>query len=159
MKRLATIPLLALLAVPGPVTALDRAGDGAVIAGGLPFPPSLDAIQANVFTPGCALSFCHGEARLAELDLREGASWGNLVNVPSLQVPTALRVEPFAPDASYLICKLESCPGMLGGQMPPFPAPLDPGVIAVIRQWVAEGAHATVAVEGASWGQVKSLYR
>ena len=105
-------------------------------------------------------SFCHGEGVAANLDLREGNSYAQLVNVPSAEVPTAFRVEPFNPDDSYLICKLEACPWMIGGQMPLIGGPLDQSVIDVIREWIDKGASETpIAVDEFSWGRVKSLYR
>lgn len=123
--------------------------------------PTLDSIQANVFTPGCALSFCHGEAMTAGMDLRAGNSYASIVNVPSAEFPVWDRIEPFFPDQSYLVCKLEACPSMIGQQMPLIGGPLDPSVIDVIRQWVEMGAPETgaVAVEASTWGQVKAGYR
>jgi hypothetical protein len=123
--------------------------------------PTLASIQANVFTPGCALSFCHGEAMTAGMDLREGNSYASIVNVPSAEFPVWDRIEPFFPDQSYLICKLEACPSMVGQQMPLIGGPLGQGVIDVIRQWVEMGAPETdaISVDATSWGQVKAGYR
>jgi hypothetical protein len=142
--------------------AATRAYDGSVIAfsAGPPFEPTLQAIQKNVFTPSCALSFCHGDAMMADLDLREGSSFGELVNVPSVEDPSRFRVEPFNPDDSYLICKLEACSTMIGQQMPLIGGPLDQPVIDVIRQWITDGAaDEPISVESQSWGRVKALYR
>ena len=88
----------------------------------------------------------------ANLFLVPGASYSNLVNVPSVEVPSLDRVEPFNPDASYLICKLEDCPAMIGQRMPLIGGPLSPAVIGVIRQWILLGApeHGPVSVEPAS---------
>jgi hypothetical protein len=169
MKPVATslFVLAALLLVALPGAATDRALhhlDGIPSrngGGGGPFEPTFEAIQANVFTPTCALSFCHGEAQSANLDLREGVAYANLVGVPSLEVPSANRIEPFDPDASYLICKLENCSWIVGSQMPIIPGPLEQTVIDVIREWVLLGAPETsgVAVESFSWGRVKASYR
>ncbi|MBZ0270381.1 hypothetical protein K8I85_19685 [bacterium] len=123
--------------------------------------PTLDSIQANVFTPGCALSFCHGEAMSAGLDLRAGNSYASIVDVPSAEFPVWDRIEPFFPDQSYLICKLEACPSMIGQQMPLIGGPIEQPVIDVIREWVEMGAPETgaVSVDAATWGQVKASYR
>lgn len=161
MKRFATtllvivFPLSALAADP-----VARAWDGtAISAAGGPFPPTLDAIQAQVFTPSCAQGFCHGEALSANLDLRAGASYSNLVNVPSVEIE-GFRVVPFDADNSYIICKLENCPIIVGSQMPLIGGPLDQTVIDVIREWIDLGAPETpVSVESTSWSQVKALYR
>lgn len=154
-----------MLALPGIGSAADvsnRDWSGSAIAArGLPFEPTLPEIQANVFTPSCALSFCHGASLQMNLDLREGASYANLVNVPSLESPEHMRVLPFDPNSSYIICKLENCPWIVGNQMPLIGGPLDPSYIAVIRQWITLGAleFPSVSVDGTSWGRVKSLYR
>lgn len=123
--------------------------------------PTFDSIQANLFTPSCALSSCHGQAMQATLDLRAGNSYANLVNFPSAEFPVWDRIEPYDPDQSYLICKLEACPSILGQQMPLIGGPLDQSVIDVIRQWVLDGAaeDGGVAVDPTSWGQVKANYR
>jgi hypothetical protein len=163
MKLFATT-LVALFLVPVSGLAVEpvsRAWDGAAIssAGGLPFPPTLEEIQIHVFSPSCAMSFCHGEGMAANLDLRAGASFSSLVNVPSVETP-ALRVEPYDPDGSYLICKLESCSWIVGSQMPLIGDPLDQSVIDVIREWIAKGATETpVSVSASTWGSVKALYR
>ncbi len=154
--------LVALLLVPATGFASDRAWNGAAIAGdGGPFPATLEAIQANVFTPSCALSFCHGDAMQAGMDLRDGHSYDSIVDVPSVELAGWDRIEPFDPDHSYLICKLEACPSIVGQQMPLIGGPLDPAVIAVIRQWVLLGApeFPQIAVEPMSWGRTKADYR
>ena len=123
--------------------------------------PTLDDIQINVFTPSCALSFCHGAALSGNLDLRDGAAYSNIVGVPSAEFPIWNRITPFNPDESFLICKLEACPSMVGQQMPLIGGPLPQEVIDVIRAWVNRGAPETegVAVEPETWGRVKSQYR
>lgn len=162
MHRAATrvLAVIALL-VPGTGLAAQSTYDGAAIAGGGPFPSTFEAIQANVFTPSCALSFCHGAAMSANMDLREGAAYASIVNVASVEFPDWDRIEPFNPDASYMICKLEACPNLIGQQMPLIGGPLDQSVIDVIRAWVLSGApeFSGIAVEPTSWGRTKSAYR
>jgi hypothetical protein len=72
-----------------------------------------------------------------------------------------MRVLPYDPDASYLICKLENCPWIIGSQMPLIGGPLDPAVIDVIREWITLGAleFPSISVGETSWGSVKALYR
>lgn len=155
MKPVATIAVILGVCVLGAAPSSAQTPIAGV------FPPTLPDIQVNVFTPSCALSFCHGAAMQAGMDLRAGAAYANIVNVPSLEVPGKDRIEPFAPDESYLICKLENCPWIVGQQMPLIGGPLDQSVINVIRQWVLLGAPETpiVSVEGTSWGRVKATYR
>jgi hypothetical protein len=103
--------------------------------------PTLASIQRNVFTPVC--TSCHaGASAPLGLRLEEGASYALLVNAPSAEVPTVLRVAPGDPAASYLVQKIEGT-AAVGGRMPLNGPPLSADVIAVIRQWIAEGAPAS----------------
>jgi hypothetical protein len=106
-------------------------------------PPSsatLSAIQANVFTPNCATAGCHsGAAPQQGMNLAAGNAFANLVNVQSMEVPSLLRVNPGDPDNSYLVQKLEGT-AAVGERMPFGGGPLDPALIADIRQWITDGA-------------------
>ncbi len=96
------------------------------------------SIQANVLTPLCTT--CHsGAAAPLGLRLNEGVSYALLVNAPSTEVPSLLRVDPGNPDNSYLIQKLEGT-AAVGARMPLGGSPLPPETIAVVRQWILEGA-------------------
>ena len=104
--------------------------------------PTLDEIQASVFTPVC--SSCHtgpmSDTLPGGMDLTNAdASFANLVGVPSVQVPELSRVEAGDPDNSYLIHKLEGTASE-GAQMPFGGTPLDQAVIDDIRQWITDGA-------------------
>ncbi len=97
-------------------------------------------IQANVFTPICTA--CHtGAGAPLGLRLDEGVSYALLVNAPSSEVSSLLRVKPGDPDSSYLVQKLEGT-AQVGGRMPLGGAPLPQETIAAIRQWILEGAQA-----------------
>lgn len=154
---------LGLLGASHSAMAADRTTwDGAAISGGgLPFEPTFAEIQANIFTPSCALSFCHGAAMQMGMDLREGAAYQSIVGVPSFEVPDKFRIAPFLPDESYMICKLENCSWVVGSQMPLIGGPLPSEVIAVMRAWVQAGAleFSPISVENQSWGRVKALYK
>ncbi len=96
------------------------------------------SIQANVLTPICTT--CHsGAAAPLGLRLDEGVSYALLVNAPSTEVPSLLRVDPGNPDNSYLLQKLEGT-AAVGARMPLGGSPLPPDTIAVVRQWILEGA-------------------
>ncbi len=158
------VAAMVALVLPADVSAADSheaplRGEALPVAGIME--PTLPSIQTNVFNPACAMSFCHGAAANANLDLREGASYANLVNVPSVEFPVWDRVTPLVPDESYLICKMEACPEMIGQQMPIIGGPLDQTIIDVIRQWIEDGApeQGGVAVEPTSWGRIKAVYR
>ena len=101
--------------------------------------PTLDSIQATVFTPTCASSTCHDAVAPASgLDLSSAdASFNNLVNITSVEQPTIIRVVPGDPANSYLIDKID---GSTNPRMPLGGAALDAAVIANISQWITDGA-------------------
>lgn len=100
--------------------------------------PTFQSIQDRVFTPVC--TGCHaGAAAPLGLRLDEGASYALLVNAGSVEVPSLRRVQPGNPNASYLIQKLEGT-AAVGGRMPLNGPPLPASTIAVIRQWITDGA-------------------
>jgi hypothetical protein len=107
-------------------------------SGGGPLEPTFDSIQANIFTPIC--SVCHaGGSAPQGLRLDAANSYAMLVNTPSVEVPSLLRVKPGDPDNSYMIQKIEGH-AAVGARMP-FGGPyLDDATIATIRQWVTDGA-------------------
>jgi hypothetical protein len=117
--------------------------NGQPIMPGNAAPPPLTAdyqsIQDNVFTPICVR--CHSGAAAPEgLQLDAAHAYDLLVGVPSSEQPQLLRVDPGAPDRSYLVLKLEGAPGILGAQMPFGETPLPQATIDVIRQWISDGA-------------------
>jgi hypothetical protein len=121
-------------------------GDGGGGGGGgdPPIVATLESIQDNVFTPICIT--CHaGAAAPQGLRLEEGMSHAMLVNVPSVEVPALLRVDPGNPDDSYLIQKIEGT-AAVGGRMPLGGPALPQATIDAIRQWITDGATATAAV-------------
>jgi hypothetical protein len=105
---------------------------------------TLAEIQSDVFSPRCAV--CHtgtGNELPFSMNLSNAeASFEALVNVPSEQVSTLLRVHPGNPDDSYLIHKLEGTQDV-GDRMPQGGPFLDQSVIEDIRGWIADGARAS----------------
>jgi len=100
--------------------------------------PTLASIQDNVFTPICI--GCHSGANAPQgLQLTAGNSAANLINMPAPRDATQIRVIPGNPDGSLLIQKLKGTQ-TLGAQMPLGQPPLDPSTIAVISQWITNGA-------------------
>jgi hypothetical protein len=100
--------------------------------------PTFQSIQDRVFTPVC--TGCHaGAAAPLGLRLDEGSSYALLVNASSVEVPSLQRVQPGNPDSSYLIQKLEGT-AAVGSRMPLNAPPLPASTIAVIRQWITNGA-------------------
>ena len=97
-------------------------------------------VQKEVFDIDCALSGCHtGSASPLGLNLAEGKSYADLVNKGSNQIDSLLLVEPFNPDASYLVQKIEGGSGG-GDQMPLNRPPLSTEQMALVRAWINEGA-------------------
>jgi hypothetical protein len=101
--------------------------------------PTMDQIQATVFTPTC--SGCHNAGNPAGgLDLSTAdTSHLQLFNMMSSAQAGAIRVVPFDADGSYLIQKLDGAAGIAGGRMPPGTALPQP-TIDMIRQWITNGA-------------------
>jgi hypothetical protein len=99
-------------------------------------------VQENIFNRSCALSGCHaGPGAQQGLNLSEGSARANLVNVPSNEVPSILRVSPGNPDDSYLVMKIEGASGIQGQRMPLNQTPLTSEEIALLRDWIEAGAN------------------
>ena len=129
-----------LAACAGNGAGLDSNGQPLVPGGpgSGPLTANIDSIQAHVFTPICTV--CHAGANAPHgLRLDAADSYNLLVGVASVEVPSLLRVKPGDPDNSYIIQKLEGH-AAVGARMP-FGGPyLSTDVIAVIRQWITDGA-------------------
>ena len=99
---------------------------------------TLSSIQSVVFNDSCIGH--HGDhATDADLDLRDGQSFSNLVNRQSIYVALDL-VEPNDAENSYLIHKLDGRAGIVGDRMPPAGPFLSQADIDVIKQWINAGA-------------------
>lgn len=131
------------LVVTALVLASCDGGDGTGFPTALPpasFGANFSEIQANVFTPTCAVPGCHLAAGAPQgLRLDEANSFALLVGVPSGEVPAVLRVAAGDPNNSYLVQKLEGT-AAAGQQMPLNRTPLDQVTIDAIRQWITDGA-------------------
>lgn len=107
----------------------------------VPSAPTLADVQDQIFSQSCALSGCHlGEDAPFGLDLSQGEAYANTVGVASREVPELLRIEPGAPDASYLVKKVQGDPDIVGQQMPLGGTPLSAAQIDLLREWIADGA-------------------
>jgi hypothetical protein len=106
---------------------------------------TLDALQASVLAPSCAVSGCHsgpsGDNLPGGMDLSSAdASFSNLVGVASRQQPALSRVAAGDPDNSYLVQKIEGTAAS-GSRMPLGGGALDQAVIDDIRLWITNGAN------------------
>ncbi|MGI9326793.1 MAG: CHRD domain-containing protein [Pseudomonadales bacterium] len=101
---------------------------------------TLSQIQAQVFTPSCAVSGCHSGASPPQgLNLSDGQAFSNLVNVASGEVPTLNLVTPNDADNSYLVQKVEGS-AAVGSRMPLGQPALSNALIQDIRDWINDGA-------------------
>ena len=148
-----------------PCAALDRNGDGVGIVGEMiaavnallngcpatPTPtetpaPTLDRIQATIFSPRCAIATCHDRAVasgglvLVDADTSYGALVGAAPTVDAARLAGMLRVDAGHPDNSFLLTKLTGPPAGQGGRMPLTGDPLSDADVALIRAWITTGA-------------------
>ncbi len=102
---------------------------------------SLAQLQQNIFGAICIR--CHvGSTAPHGLRLdSEDNSYAFLVNHPSEEIPTLMRVNPGHPDDSYIVQKLEGSSTIVGSQMPlDGPPYLNEEQINMVRDWIANGA-------------------
>lgn len=112
----------------------DDTGDATTFTG-----TTLQEVQDQVFTPSCALSYCHAADAVGRPRLVEGLAWGDLVGQPSSQLPGPILVVPGEPTNSYLVMKLNGVPGIYGARMP-FGGDLHPTLITLVEKWISDGA-------------------
>lgn len=100
-----------------------------------PAPADFEKDIQPIFTANCALAGCHSGTRAtADLRLDAGFAYASLLNPPS---PISPRVVPKDPDKSLLVQRIE---GTFPPRMPQGGNPLPQAQIALIRQWISEGA-------------------
>lgn len=106
--------------------------------------PTLDQIQAVIFTPNCATAGCHNNTtQAAGLSLADAdTSFLELVGQFSNQngQSAVQLVAANDPDNSYLIRKMENAAGITGAQMPIGLAAIPQADIDQIRLWITNGA-------------------
>ena len=83
-------------------------------------------------------SGCHSE-NAANFKLSLDPDGGDVIDVPSTEMPGLVRVKPFATDQSYLFWKVSADPRIDGGAMP-LNAAFDPRIPALIGAWIDAGA-------------------
>jgi hypothetical protein len=96
-------------------------------------------IQVAIFNGSCALSGCHNTTASAGLNLTQGNSYNNLVNIDSTQDPTKKLVLPSDATNSYLVIKIEGRQ-TVGERMPLNRSPLSSTEIQNIKNWINNGA-------------------
>jgi uncharacterized protein (TIGR03118 family) len=107
---------------------------------------TLTQLQTQIFTPIC--SVCHtgvGSSLPGVQNLTAGHTYAAIVNVPSIEQPTLLKIKPGDPTHSYLVQKIQGAPGITGSRMPlgcgtaSNPC-LDQATIDLVVAWVSQGA-------------------
>jgi hypothetical protein len=105
--------------------------------------PTLTNVQAEVFTPSCAFSSCHGGGGggASDLDLSDGAAHAEIVGVEAVDAPGEILVVAGDSAGSYLVKKCAAEAGIIGEPMPDGDADgLDAERLALLKAWVDAGA-------------------
>ena len=71
--------------------------------------------------------------------LAQGFAYQNTVGVPSVEIPSLLRIAPGDPSNSYLYRKITGA-GISGDRMPQNGPPLNAAQIKLVRDWIRRGA-------------------
>ena len=112
------------------------------LGGGDPIDPNatFTRVQNEIFTPTCANIGCHNPiGQQSQMVLTAGQAYGNIVNVPSVEMPQLRRILPGDPASSYLYRKITGA-GITGDRMPQSLPPLSDAQIRLVRDWIRRGA-------------------
>jgi hypothetical protein len=110
-----------------------------------PMMATFDSIQANIFTPIC--SGCHGGANPAEnLNLDATHSYNDLINVPSTEEPSIVRVKPGDPSQSYLVLHIQKEGDGASATD-----------LSFIEQWITDGAPPSTATSMADKFEIAAV--
>jgi hypothetical protein len=108
--------------------------------------PTLTNLKRDIFSVSCAFSSCHGEeSAAANLNLTGDNLRQRLVD-HQMVTPTQMPlVDPGNPDGSWLYevvskCEPESDAGPVSHMPRNSPTLLDPELVAMVREWIAQGA-------------------
>lgn len=97
-------------------------------------------VKDEIFTPTCAQLGCHDTIGHQENQiLTASRAYANTVNVPSVQMPSLVKVAPGNVTGSYLYRKITGS-GITGDRMPQGLPPLTDSQIKLIRDWIRRGA-------------------
>ncbi|MFI5182208.1 MAG: hypothetical protein ACHQPI_12535 [Thermoanaerobaculia bacterium] len=97
-------------------------------------------VQAEIFTPSCALSGCHaGPSPQQGMDLSAGRSYGQIVGVKAVE-STRPRIAPGDPASSYLVSKVAGDATITGSRMPLGGPYLSDTTQKLLADWVRRGA-------------------
>lgn len=112
----------------------------------MPPPETSRKVVEKLLVGNCA--GCHPPNQ--GLDLTAGHVYANLVNVPSREDPSLMRVKPGDPAASYLYLKVTTTRPPRGARMPLGGPPLSNDELTTLRAWIAQGARGKKLVGGSA---------
>ena len=103
-------------------------------------PVSYEQVQSLFSSAGC--EGCHPNVN-STLNLQPGQSYGSLVNQTALEDPHYAYVVAGDPQKSFLYLKVAGfgAAGQVGGRMPFGKPPLTSDQIALLADWIRQGAH------------------
>ena len=113
-----------------------------LLGGGEPIDPTatFTRVQNEIFTPTCARLGCHDRiGQQSSQVLVAGEAYANIVNHPSVEMPSLMRIAPLDPANSYLYRKISGS-GITGDRMPQALPPLTDAQIKLVRDWIRRGA-------------------
>ena len=100
-----------------------------------------DSVQV-IFDRSCAVAGCHiGPTPAASEDLSPGSSYAMIVSHPSIRCAPLNRIEPFHPESS---CLMERINGRVTPTMPLGRPRLPAGDTLTIHDWIVSGAPGTL---------------
>jgi hypothetical protein len=136
-KAAAIIPFLFFALSCGKLNEITDPGGG-----GPPVDPTatFTRVQSEIFTTNCTAVGCHDQVgRQQNLRLTPGLAYGQIVGVPSEQMPSLRRVDPGNFADSYLYRKLTGA-GLSGERMPQGGPYLNDAQLSLVRDWIRRGA-------------------
>ncbi len=141
MRRRPALALAATIVVVGMALAVASCG-GEDDDEGSGTPVSFSQVEAVFESNGC--QGCHPGVN-SSLDLTNGKAYDDLVGIRALEDPDLYRVVAGDPENSFLYLKVGGAPVIadipaVGSRMPPGAPPMAAEDIAIIRDWIAQGA-------------------
>jgi hypothetical protein len=139
MKRLPILVTLLIILGCGKLAELPT--DPLVGSGEPPDPTAtFTRVQNEIFSPTCAMLGCHDTlGRQQGQILVAGRAYAMIVNVPSVENPSLVRISPGDPANSYMYRKIVGS-GITGDRMPQALPPLPDAQIKLMRDWIRRGA-------------------
>jgi hypothetical protein len=101
--------------------------------------PLVVAVKGTIDQICSSTDGCHGTSNQGHLLLSVGNEFPPLINVPSFEEPSLLRVDPGYPDRSYVYLKLACEGGIEGGCMPLGSGGI-PKLSRIFHDWIEAGA-------------------